>query len=115
MSDDCLFCQIASGAIPVQRLAEDELALAFSDLHPQAPTHILIVPKRHLTSLIEVNESDWATIGHLLGLAAQVARQAGLDEKGYRTVINSGPDAGQSVQHLHVHVLGGRAMRWPPG
>lgn len=115
MSDDCLFCKIASGAIPVQRIAEDDVALAFPDLHPQAPTHVLVVPKRHVGSLIDVADGEWPDIGRVLGLAALVARKLGLDGSGYRTVINSGADAGQSVGHLHVHLLGGRPMRWPPG
>ena len=115
MSDDCLFCKIASGAIPVQRLAEDDFALAFPDLHPQAPTHVLLVPKVHIGSLIQVAEGQWPDIGRLLGLAARVAKQCGLDQSGYRTVINSGADAGQTVHHLHVHLLGGRLLLWPPG
>ena len=115
MSDDCLFCKIASGKIPVQRLAEDDVALAFPDLNPQAPTHVLVIPKVHVASLVEVAEGDWPVMGRVLGLAAKVAKQLGLDGRGYRTVINSGPDAGQSVHHLHVHLLGGRSMLWPPG
>ena len=115
MSDDCIFCKIASGKIPVQRLAEDDAALAFPDLNPQAPTHILVVPKLHVASLIDVAEDGWSVIGRVLGLAAKVARQRGLDKSGYRTVINSGADAGQTVHHLHVHLLGGRPMLWPPG
>jgi len=115
MPDDCIFCKIASGQIPVKRIAEDEVALAFADLNPQAPTHILVIPKTHVASLAHVADSDFAMVGRLLALLAQVARKLGLDESGYRTVLNSGRDAGQTVHHLHAHLLGGRAMQWPPG
>lgn len=111
---DCLFCKIASGAIPVTRLFEDEQVVAFPDIHPQAPVHILIIPKQHFGSLAHTAAEDAKLLGHLLAAAAEVARQQYLD-KGYRLVINTGPDGGQTVDHLHVHLLGGRHMRWPPG
>jgi histidine triad (HIT) family protein len=111
--DDCLFCKIAAGKIPVQKLAESDRALAFPDLRPQAPVHALVIPKAHADSLTETK--DFAIVGHLHELAIQVAREKGLLEGGFRTVINTGPDAGQTVFHLHLHLLGGRAMRWPPG
>ena len=113
-SPDCLFCKIASGVIPVQRLHEDEHALAFPDIHPQAPVHVLIIPKRHIASHAHALPEDAAMLGHLLGLAGEVARTEGLDN-GYRLVINTGPDGGQTVDHLHIHLLGGRPMNWPPG
>ena len=111
--DDCLFCKIARGEIPVQKLAENEHALAFPDLRPQAPLHALVIPKTHLASLSDVR--DWVVVGRLHELAVEVAKAKGLAVSGFRTVLNTGPDAGQSVFHLHLHVLGGRALGWPPG
>ena len=111
--DDCLFCKIARGEIPVKLLASNDLAVAFPDIRPVAPTHALVIPRTHVASLKEL--SDFAMLGAMHALAAQVAREAGLDDGGYRTVINTGADAGQTVFHLHLHVLGGRAMAWPPG
>ncbi len=113
-SEACLFCKIAAGTIPAKRLFEDGLALAFADIHPQAPTHILVIPKQHLASTAHATGEHSALLGHLLATAAQIAQQQGLDG-GYRLVINTGPDGGQTVDHLHVHLLGGRAMHWPPG
>ena len=113
-SADCLFCKIASGAISATALYEDEQVLAFRDLTPQAPTHVLVIPKRHIASLAEATEGDTALLGLLLLAAAEVARLEGLGN-GYRVVVNTGADGGQSVHHLHLHVLGGRAMHWPPG
>jgi histidine triad (HIT) family protein len=111
---DCLFCKIASGTIPVTRLYEDEQVLAFPDLHPQAPVHILVIPKQHFASLAHTDAEDAGTLGHLLSAAATIARQQNLTN-GYRLVVNTGPDGGQTVDHLHVHLLGGRHMGWPPG
>ncbi len=111
---DCLFCKIAAGAIPVQRLYEDEDILCFPDINPQAPTHLLIVPRRHLASLAEAEAADTSLLGKLLAGAAGVARSKGL-AAGYRVVINTGPDGGQTVAHLHLHLLAGRHMTWPPG
>jgi histidine triad (HIT) family protein len=110
----CLFCKIVSGEIPVTRIYEDEQTLAFPDINPQAPTHILIIPKNHLASHAHATQDDEATLGHLLHAAGEIARQQNLT-KGYRLVINTGPDGGQTVDHLHVHLLGGRPMHWPPG
>ncbi|MEO7359066.1 MAG: histidine triad nucleotide-binding protein [Gemmatimonadaceae bacterium] len=109
----CLFCRIVAGEIPSPRLAESDHAIAIKDITPQAPFHALVLPKRHVTSLAQV--TDAAVIGDVMMLAAQVAREAGLDDGGYRVVLNTGADGGQSVHHLHAHVLGGRAMAWPPG
>lgn len=116
MSSDCVFCKIAAGEIPAKKLYEDEQAIAFADIDPKAPVHILIIPRQHIASLAEVGagEQEMALVGHLLAIANQLARQQGLD-KGYRIVINIGPDGGQTVDHLHLHLLGGRQMHWPPG
>jgi histidine triad (HIT) family protein len=113
--DNCIFCKIVAGEIPAAKVYEDERAVAFRDINPQAPTHALVIPRAHVASLNEAGEADEALLGHLLVVAARVAREAGHAEGGYRTVINTGPDAGQTVFHVHVHVLGGRALTWPPG
>ncbi len=110
----CLFCKIVAGEIPSQKIFEDELAYAFRDIHPQAPTHVLIVPRKHIASLAETGAEDQALLGYLHLLAARIAGSEGLPE-GFRTVINTGSDGGQTVDHLHVHLLGGRPMSWPPG
>lgn len=112
---DCIFCQIIRREIPAKIAYEDDQALAFSDNNPQAPTHILIIPKRHLATLSDMATEDASLIGHLFHVAAQLARERGVAEAGYRTVINTNRQAGQSVFHIHVHLLGGRAMQWPPG
>ncbi len=111
---DCLFCKIVAGTIPSRKLHEDEFCIAFADIHPQAPTHALIVPRRHIASLAEMDAKDSDLVGHLHFAAAALAEKLGL-AKGYRTVVNTGADGGQTVDHLHVHLLGGRAMHWPPG
>lgn len=109
----CLFCRIVAGEIPSPRIGESEHAIAIKDISPQAPFHALVLPKRHINSLALV--TDAALIGDVMLLASQVAREAGLDDGGYRVVLNTGVDGGQTVHHLHAHVLGGRAMAWPPG
>ena len=111
---DCIFCKIVNGTIPSPRIYDDEECIAFSDIHPQAPVHILIVPRKHIPSLAEATEEDRALLGHLLWTTSQIASQQGLTS-GYRTVFNSGDDGGQTVDHLHVHLLGGRSLHWPPG
>ena len=111
---DCLFCRIVAQEIPAELVHQDERALAIRDVNPQAPTHLLVIPREHLESLDEAGQKDEVLLGHLLRVAARVANAAGL-EGGYRTVINTGAGAGQSVFHLHVHLLGGRSMSWPPG
>lgn len=110
----CLFCRIIRGEIPSKRVYEDENVLAFDDIHPQAPTHVLIIPKKHVAGLKEAQAEDAELIGQCHLAAAQIARQRKI-ENGYRTVLNVGPGAGQSVFHLHVHLLGGRSLAWPPG
>ena len=112
---DCIFCRIVDRQAPARIVFEDETLVAFEDLNPQAPVHLLVVPRRHLPSLKEATAEDEPLLGHLFTVAANLARERGLETKGYRTVINNGSGAGQSVFHLHVHVLGGRVFRWPPG
>lgn len=110
---DCLFCKIAAGDIPSKKVYEDELCYAFYDIDPQAPTHFLVIPKEHIQSVSQVDETNAATVGHIFQVIAQVAKELGLAS--YRVVSNIGPQAGQSVAHLHFHVLSGRDMTWPPG
>ena len=114
MSSDCLFCKIARKGIPAKIVYEDADVFAFEDISPQAPTHILVCPKKHFASLNEAAAEDQSVLGKLHLVAAQLARERDLLD-GYRTVINSGRGAGQSVFHLHLHLLGGRSFRWPPG
>ena len=111
----CLFCQIIAREIPADILSQDESLTAFRDIHPQAPTHILIVPNKHIISTNDVQPEDQELIGSMFTLAAQLARQEKIDQSGYRLVVNNGRGAGQSVFHLHFHLLGGRPMHWPPG
>jgi len=111
---DCLFCRILRNEIPAKKIYEDEHTFAFEDINPQAPTHVLIIPKRHVRGLKEATPEDAALIGRCHLAAAHIARQRGIED-GYRTVLNVGPQAGQSVFHLHVHLLGGRSLHWPPG
>lgn len=113
--DTCLFCKIAERRTPAKIVYEDETVLAFEDIRPRAPTHLLIIPRAHLQSLDALTPEDEAVMGHLDTVAAELARQRGLQRTGYRLVINTGPHAGQSVFHIHLHLLGGRAMAWPPG
>lgn len=113
MSQSCLFCRIVAGEIPSPRLGESEHAIAIRDISPQAPFHALVLPRVHVQSLAQA--SDAAVLGDVMTLAARVAREAGLDDGGYRVVFNTGEHGGQTVLHLHAHVLGGRSMAWPPG
>jgi histidine triad (HIT) family protein len=110
-----IFKKIIDREIPADIVYEDELCLAFRDINPQAPTHILLIPKQEISSLAEATGDDHPLLGHLLVKAAEVARSQGLEENGYRVVTNVGSDGGQAVYHLHLHVLGGRPMTWPPG
>lgn len=114
MNPDCLFCKIAAKQIPAKIVYEDPDIFAFEDIGPQAPTHLLICPRKHMDSLEDAAHADEAMLGRLQMVAAKLARERNL-AGGYRTVINTGRDAGQSVLHLHLHLLGGRSMRWPPG
>ena len=112
--NDCLFCKIVRGEIPSKKVHEDEHTYAFEDLDPKAPTHVLVVPKKHIRGLKEATAEDADIVGRCHLTAAQIARQRGIED-GYRTVLNVGPKSGQSVFHLHVHLIGGRDLRWPPG
>ena len=112
---DNLFAKIIRKEIPAKIVYEDDRALAFRDIGPKAPVHILVVPKKDIARVSEATAADEPVLGHLLTVAAEIARQEGIDETGYRLVINKGRDAGESVPHLHLHLLGGRAMAWPPG
>ena len=113
---DCLFCRIVAGEIPARIAKRSADALAFHDIDPKAPVHVLVIPTNHVAAVRAATGSDGeALLGSLLAFSAEVARELGLDAKGYRIVTNTGPDAGQSVDHLHLHVLGGRKLTWPPG
>jgi histidine triad (HIT) family protein len=114
-TSDCLFCGIVEGRIPSNLIREDERTLAFRDIDPQAPVHVLVIPKKHLSSLDDAAAEDGALLGDLMLTAREVARSEGIAESGFRTVVNTGDEGGQTVGHLHVHVLGGRSMTWPPG
>ncbi|MCH3971590.1 MAG: histidine triad nucleotide-binding protein [Oscillospiraceae bacterium] len=111
---DCVFCKIASGEIPSTRVYEDDLCVAFKDLEPQAPVHLLIIPREHIASAAEITPANSAIVAHIFEVAAKLAKENHLDG-GWRIVSNVGEDGGQSVKHLHFHLLGGRAMAWPPG
>jgi histidine triad (HIT) family protein len=113
VADDCLFCRIVRGEIPAQIVAETDDCVAFRDVDPQAPVHVLVVPREHVASLSDAQ--DPAMVGRLALLAARIADDAGIAQSGYRTVINTNGDAGQTVPHIHLHLLGGRHMGWPPG
>jgi histidine triad (HIT) family protein len=112
---DCLFCKIASGQIPAKLLHDDEQCVSFADINPQAPFHALVIPRRHLATLNDLTATDEALVGHLLRVAAQVAKAGGVAETGWRASFNTNRDGGQVVFHVHLHVLGGRQMEWPPG
>jgi len=112
---DCLFCKIAAGSIPSRKLYEDDETLAFFDINPMAPVHFLVIPKKHIGNLMEMEEADSALVGKLFHKAQELAKEYGCEEKGGRFVINTKADGGQTVNHLHIHFLGGRALGWPPG
>jgi len=111
---NCLFCEIIAGTIPSKKVYEDDKVLAFEDINPKAPTHVLIVPKKHVAGLKEATQDDAQIIGYCNLVAAKIGRERGIED-GYRTVYNVGPRSGQSVFHLHLHLIGGRDMKWPPG
>ncbi len=113
--EHCIFCRIAAGTAPADLLFADDDVVAFQDLTPRAPTHVLVIPRRHIVSLAHATGEETAILGKLLLAAADAARRTGIADGGYRVVTNSGADAGQSVSHLHLHVLGGRRLGWPPG
>lgn len=115
MDPSCLFCKIIAKQIPAQIVYEDDVVVAFRDIRPVAPTHVLIVPRTHFAGLSDAGPEHLREVGHAMLTAAKLAREFGIAESGYRTVVNTGPGAGQSVFHLHVHLLGGREFGWPPG
>ena len=114
MPGDCLFCRIVAGEVPATKLHEDDLVIAIRDIGPQAPTHVLVLPVAHIASAADLTDQDGPLLGRLFSVAARIARNEGLIG-GWRVVTNVGPDGGQSVNHLHLHLLGGRRMSWPPG
>jgi len=111
----CLFCQIAAGDIPCEKIYEDERILAFNDIDPKAPHHVLFIPKQHIETVNDLDENHNELMGHLIHNATKIAKQLGLAEPGYRLVLNCNRDGGQAVFHIHLHLLGGRKMEWPPG
>lgn len=114
-SSDCIFCRIADGSIPADLIHRDEQVVAFRDINPQAPVHVLVIPREHVASLDQATDGHEALLGHMLLVARNLARADGVAGEGYRAVLNVGADGGQTVHHLHLHLLGGRALRWPPG
>lgn len=112
---DCLFCRIAAGEIPSRRVHEDDLVIAFHDIAPRSPTHILVIPRRHIASAAELTEADAPLVGRMIAVANRIAKEQGIAEQGYRIVSNVGPWGGQTVDHLHLHLMGGRPFTWPPG
>ena len=115
MDPNCIFCKIASGQMQANLVHEDERSVAFMDINPQAPMHLLVIPREHIESVSALSPESDELVGHLFRVAAKLAKDNGVGDGGYRTVINTGPDAGQTVFHIHVHVLGGRSLGWPPG
>jgi histidine triad (HIT) family protein len=112
---DCTFCRIASKRLPAKIVYEDEQVIAFEDVNPQAPVHVLVIPRKHIPTSLEIAQEDHELIGHMLRAANEIARGKNIAERGFRLVMNTNPEAGQTVYHMHIHVLGGRAMHWPPG
>lgn len=112
---NCVFCRIVKKEIPSKIVYEDDLVLAFEDIAPQAPVHILVIPKKHYSTVLEMKEEEKELIGHILMVINKIAREKGFDERGFRVVVNCNPEAGQTVYHVHFHLLAGRQMHWPPG
>jgi len=112
---NCLFCRIIEKKVPAKIAYEDDLCLAFEDVNPQAPVHTLVIPKKHIPTLLDLKEEDKNLMGHLIGIANKIAKDKGIAERGFRVVVNCNPESGQTVYHIHLHVLGGRIMHWPPG
>ena len=112
---DCLFCKIEKGDIPAEKVYDNDSVFAISDINPQAPVHLLIIPKKHYSTILELDEKDQELVGSVFSAANCLAKDYGLDQSGFRVVVNCGAEAGQSVFHVHYHLLGGRAMHWPPG
>ncbi len=112
---NCLFCKIISKKVPAKIIYEDEDVLAFEDINPQAPVHTLVIPKKHISTTLDINDEDRVLIGRLFQTAGKIAKEKGIAERGFRLVSNTNPEAGQTVYHIHIHLLGGRHMHWPPG
>jgi histidine triad (HIT) family protein len=115
MEDTCLFCRIVNGSIPAQLAHQDDHTLAFHDIDPRAPVHVRIIPRKHIAAVDQLREGDTDVMGQLFVVARRLARELGVADSGYRMVVNNGRDAGQSVDHIHMHLLGGRPLKWPPG
>lgn len=113
--EDCIFCKIIKGEIPCEKVYEDDIVLSFKDISPGAPSHILIIPKKHISSLNELTDEDSKIVAHVFVVLKEIVKKLGIDKTGYRIVSNCGEDGGQSVPHIHFHVLGGRTLQWPPG
>lgn len=113
--DNCIFCKIIKGEIPCSKVYEDDKVLAFNDINPEAPVHFLVITKKHLESIIDFQNEDYLLINHIIEVISKLAKDMGIDEKGFRIVNNIGKDGGQTVPHVHFHVLGGRHLQWPPG
>ncbi|MEX0375251.1 histidine triad nucleotide-binding protein [Spiribacter pallidus] len=114
MTQPCIFCEIAAGRMDAEIVHQDERVVAFRDIHPQAPTHVLIIPRKHIVSMLEIGDDDAPLIGHMHVTAKNLAQTLGLAQRGYRSIFNCGQDAGQTVWHIHLHLMGGRSMGWPP-
>jgi histidine triad (HIT) family protein len=112
---DCLFCKIADRRIPSTIIYEDESVIAFEDINPQAPVHVLVIPRKHIPTTLDINEKDNSLIGQMVQTANRIAEERGIAKRGFRLVMNTNPEAGQSVYHIHLHLVGGRRMHWPPG
>ncbi len=112
---DCIFCKIAQKKVPAKIIYEDELAIALEDISPQAPVHTLVIPKKHIPTSLDIREEDNALLGHLFQIANRIACEKGIAKRGFRLVMNCNPESGQAVYHIHLHILGGRQMHWPPG
>ena len=112
---DCLFCKIADGKIPAKIEFQDEFAIAFQDIDPQAPVHIIIIPRKHIATILDIKSDDFGIMGYLYDVASKIAENKGLNDDGFRLVANCGRSAGQEIQHIHIHLLGGRKFGWPPG
>ncbi len=112
---DCIFCKIIEKKVPAKIVYEDEYAIAFEDINPQAPVHTLVIPRKHIPTLLDIKEEDNDLIGHLIKVANKIANGKGIAKRGFRIVANCNPESGQTVYHIHLHILGGRQMHWPPG
>lgn len=113
--NDCIFCKIIKKKIPSKIVYEDDISFAFEDINPQAPVHTLIIPKKHIPTLLDIKDSDFGLIAHLIKVAKDIARWKGISDRGFRLVTNCNPESGQTIYHIHIHLLGGRPMHWPPG